>query len=223
MPQSARQAPYKRLNAPGWCQLVGLVLGLAAVPLALAQVPMVRVKAPSAAAAPAAPAAAPLEAQPGHLRLVDDLDRPQDGYCLDVLGSGPYIRFDMPLSAHNCKPGLYADEAVVLEPNGRIRFPAFNACVTAAGINQRALAGAALMPRGCGEKTPFLDAAALQVFEHRSDGRMELAGSGLCITVGQESDSTFDATHRWRSLFLQHCAQAPLAYSQWRFVIPVVQ
>ena len=36
------------------------------------------------------------ELVPGHLRLVDNLDRPEDGYCLDILGSGQYIRFDMP-------------------------------------------------------------------------------------------------------------------------------
>lgn len=180
---------------------------------------------PLAAAASSAAATAALTEQvqtpqPGHLRLVDKLDRPQDGYCLDVLGSGPYVRFDMPLSAHNCKPGLYADEAVVIEADGRIRFPAYNACVTAAGINQRALAGAALMPRGCGEQTAFLDAKPLQAFTHRADGRIELTGSGLCMAVGPDSDSTFDASHRWRSLFLQRCEQAPLQYSQWRFVVP---
>ncbi len=156
----------------------------------------------------------------GHLRLVDDLDRPQDGYCLDILGSGPYVRFDMPLTAHNCKPGLYEDEAVVLEPSGRILFPAYGVCATVAGINKRALAGAAVMPRSCGEKTPFLDADSLQRFLHRTDGRIELAGSGLCMTVGDTSDSTFEATHRWRTLFMQKCDIAPLSHSRWKFVIP---
>jgi len=65
----------------------------------------------------------------GHLRLVDHLDRPEDGYCLDVVGSGRHIRFDLPLTAHNCKPGLYPDEAVLIE-NRRIRFPAYGACAT---------------------------------------------------------------------------------------------
>lgn len=31
-----------------------------------------------------------------YLQLIDKLDRPIDGYCLDVVGSGPNIRFDMP-------------------------------------------------------------------------------------------------------------------------------
>lgn len=156
----------------------------------------------------------------GHLRLVDDLDRPQDGYCLDILGSGAHIRFDMPMSAHNCKPGLYDDEAVVWEADGKIRFPAYNACATVAGINHTVLAGAALMPRGCGERSPFLESQHLQHFVHRQDGRIELQGSGLCLTVGAESAATFDASHRWRTLFMQHCEQAPLARSQWRLSQP---
>lgn len=160
---------------------------------------------------------------PGHLRLVDNLDRPEDGYCVDVAGSGNHIRFDMPLTAHNCKPGLYADEAVVLEPNGYIRFPAYGACVTAAGINGRALPHASLVPRGCGERSPFLIADPLQRFVHRSDGRMELAGSGLCMTVGEQSDSTFEATHRWRPLYLIQCDQAELSLSNWKFEHPARQ
>lgn len=160
------------------------------------------------------------ELVPGHLRLVDNLDRPEDGYCLDILGSGQYIRFDMPITAHNCKPGLYHDEAVIFETNGRIRFPAYNACATAAGINKSVLTGAAVMPRACGERSPFLEADSLQRFIHRQDGRIELAGSGLCLTVGNESDSTFDETHRWRTLFMAHCDEAKLSHSQWHFVVP---
>ena len=157
---------------------------------------------------------------PGHLRLMDDLDRPQDGYCLDILGSGQYIRFDMPITAHNCKPGLYMDEAVVIESDGRIHFPAYGACATAAGINKRALAGAAIMPRACGEQSPFLEADNLQKFTHHPDGRIELKDSNLCLTVGNESDSTFDETHRWRALFLAHCDQATSSHSRWHFVVP---
>ena len=37
------------------------------------------------------------QAQPQrYLQLKDKLDRPIDGYCLDVVGSGKYIRLDMP-------------------------------------------------------------------------------------------------------------------------------
>lgn len=165
--------------------------------------------------------ASPLALQPpGHLKLIDPLDRPEDGYCIDIVGSGQYIRFDMPLTAHNCKPGLYHDEAVVLEANGYIRFPAYNRCVTAAGLNGRALPGAALIPRGCGERSPFLDAERLQIFRLGDTGQVELEGSGLCLTVGHTSDSTFDSSHRWRALFLEECASADPARSRWRFSVP---
>ena len=156
----------------------------------------------------------------GHLRLVDDLDRPQDGYCLDIIGSGEHIRFDLPLIAHNCKPGLYADEAVVLEKNGNIRFPAYDKCVTAAGLNSRALPGAALVARECGENTPFLNTKGLQDFHSRDDGRLELGATGLCLTVGAESDSTFYTDHRWRPLFVESCEKTDPTRSKWRFVQP---
>ena len=92
-------------------------------------------------AGPALAQAAPPERPPGHLRLIDKLDRPDDGYCLDIMGSGDHIRPDLPMTAHNCKPGLYADEAVRLAPDGRLFFPAYQLCATVAGLNGRALAG----------------------------------------------------------------------------------
>lgn len=171
-----------------------------------------------ALAAPLQAANAP--AQPGHLKLIDPLDRPQDGYCLDIVGSGPYIRFDLPLTAHNCKPGLYADEAVILQANGRIYFPAYDKCATAAGLNGRALAGAGLVARDCGERSPFLEAEALQAFTMHADGRVELAGSGLCLAAGPESATTFSDEHRWRALFLERCEKAEPARSRWQFSVP---
>ena len=153
----------------------------------------------------------------GHLRLKDWLDRPQDGYCMDVVGSGPHIRFDLPMTAHNCKPGFYADETVQLS-EGRIVFPAYGACATVAGINGRALAGAAVVPRRCGERSPFMEAEALQRFTFHADGQVELKGAGLCLTAGEESDSTFEPTHRWRALFVQHCQKASPALAQWVLV-----
>lgn len=160
------------------------------------------------------------ERQPGHLRLIDKLDRPEDGYCLDILGSGDDIRADLPMTVHNCKPGLYADEAVRLEPDGRLYFPAYQLCATVAGNNGRALASTPLVPRRCGEKSPFLDADALQRFVHHPDGRVELRGSGLCLTAGPESDRTFEPTHRWRTLAVQRCNHADPKLSRWEFVVP---
>ncbi|WP_261841882.1 RICIN domain-containing protein [Aliamphritea ceti] len=156
----------------------------------------------------------------GHLRLIDDLDRPQDGYCLDIAGSGSYVRFDLPMTAHNCKPGLYADEAVVLDANGYIRFPAYGKCVTVAGINSRALPGASVLARDCGERSPFLDAELLQKFELNEEGFVELNNSGLCLTTGRTSDSTYAADHRWRPLFVEECAVVNPAHSRWKFSIP---
>ena len=37
-----------------------------------------------------------------HLRLLDRLDRPEDGYCIDILGTPGNLRIDVPLFAHNC-------------------------------------------------------------------------------------------------------------------------
>lgn len=170
---------------------------------------------------------APLHAEtppktPGHLKLIAPLDRP-DGYCLDIVGSGAYIRFDLPMTAHNCKPGLYADEAVVLEQNGYIRFPAYNKCATAAGLNGRALPGAALVPRDCGERSPFMEAEALQIFSLKRNGQVELSGSGLCLTAGPESASTFSEEHRWRALYLERCVAVDAARSRWQFTIPQTQ
>ena len=156
----------------------------------------------------------------GHLRLQDDLDRPQDGYCLDIAGSGRYVRFDLPMTAHNCKPGLYPDEAVVLEANGYIRFPAYGKCATVAGINSRALPGASVLARDCGERSPFLDAEELQKFKLRADGYVELNNSGLCLTVGRVSDSTYAPDHRWRPLFVEQCKIADPARSRWEFSVP---
>jgi len=159
----------------------------------------------------------------GHLRLSNDLDRPQDGYCLDVVGSGRHIRLDLPLTAHNCKPGLYADEAVAIDNQGRIKFPAYDVCATVAGLNSRALPGTAVVPRKCGENIPFMDAEKLQQFVFRKDGRVELQGSGLCLTVGPDSDSTFEISHRWRPLFVERCEKAEAARSQWKFIAAKVQ
>ena len=155
------------------------------------------------------------------MRLKDDMDRPQDGWCLDVVGSGRHIRFDMPLIAHNIKPGLFADEAVEFPEAGQIRFPAYPGYfVTVMGLNQNALAGAALMLKKCGEELPFLNAPKFQLFEHLENGMIRLKDSDLCITVGDESKETFDPTHAWRTLYMERCDECDVARSTWEFVRP---
>ncbi len=151
------------------------------------------------------------------LRLLDRLDRPQDGYCVDVLGVGLGARTDLPLFVHNCSSERHPDEAVRFDDSGLIRFPAYMLCVTAMGVNGLSLPGSAILLRPCGERSLFIDAAALQHFSHHSDGRLTLANTNLCLTVGFRSTRTYSKQHRWRALFLEDCAIAPIKRSRWEF------
>ena len=153
-----------------------------------------------------------------YLQLVSRLDRPQDGYCFDVLGAGQVFRTDLPLNAHNCKPGVAPDGVVQLREDGSLYFPAYDLCVTAFGVNRRALPGSVLLLRGCGADEPFLPTTALQSWEMADDGRLRLAGSDLCVTAGPVSDTTFSLRDQWRTLALQGCETAPLERSQWQFL-----
>ena len=92
---------------------------------------------------------------PHHLRLLDRLDRPEDGYCVDILGAPGNLRTDVPLFAHNCKLSLTVDSAVVFTDDGLIKFPAVNRCLTVAGVNSSALPGASILLRKCNETLPF--------------------------------------------------------------------
>jgi len=97
------------------------------------------------------------------MKLINTLDR-ADGYCVDVVGSGNYVRFDMPLNTHNCKKGLYADEAVIYRSDGAIFFPAYDGCLTVMGLNNHALPYNALMVKKCNVDEPFLKATKFQKF-----------------------------------------------------------
>lgn len=160
---------------------------------------------------------------PSYMRLTEKLDRPEDGYCLDVLGAGGSFRPDMPLISHNCKPGRAPDGMVTLRKDGSLYFPAFDACVTVMGVNRKALAGSALMLKACNAEEAFLRAAHFQGFSHRPDGRLALNGSDLCVTVGADSAPTFSSEHAWRTLFMMSCAQAPEERSRWSFQSPANQ
>ena len=165
-----------------------------------------------------AAAASPTTA--AHLRLLDRLDRPEDGYCVDILGTGQTLRIDLPLFAHNCKPGLTNDSAVVFTSDGLIRFPAVDRCITVAGVNSAALPGASILLRTCDESVPFFESSRLQRFTLRDDGRLALTGSELCLTVGSRSASTYSRSDRWRTLFVDDCATVEPARSRWEFVVP---
>ena len=120
-----------------------------------------------------------------HLRLLDRLDRPEDGYCIDILGTPGNLRVELPLFAHNCKTTLTADSSVIFTSDGLIKFPAVDLCVTVAGVNSNALPGASILLRKCNESIPFFETFSLQRFTHRKDGRISISGSELCLTVGR--------------------------------------
>ncbi len=153
----------------------------------------------------------------GHLRLKDRLDRPVDGYCLDILGVGSNLRLDVPIFAHNCKPGLTPDSAVVLREDGMIEFPQVRLCITAAGVNGRALPGASIILRPCGQRAAFFESGPLQTFAFENDGRVRLDGSGLCLAVGDISDRTYSPNDRWRVLSVEACNSTPARYARWEF------
>ena len=153
----------------------------------------------------------------GHLRLKDRLDRPVDGYCLDILGVGQALRLEVPIFAHNCKGGLTNDSAMELRNDGKIAFPAVNLCITAAGVNGRALPGAAILLRPCGHRAPLFESGALQTFEFKDDGQVVLKGSNLCLAVGDVSDTTYSSADRWRVLSVEDCTKTPAKLARWEF------
>jgi len=153
-----------------------------------------------------------------HVRLKDRLDRPHDGYCFDIMGTGNSLRVDLPLFAHNCKGGLTADSAVIYTDSGQLVFPAPNVCVTVYGVNSTVLPGTPILLRPCDERTAFFDTSSLQKFDFTDRGQLKLRGSDLCLSVGQESAVTYSSADRWRALSLASCTDAPLSYSTWEFV-----
>lgn len=159
-------------------------------------------------------------ANPTHLRLIDNLDRPTDGYCIDIHGTPGNLRTDLPLFAHNCKPRLTVDSAVAYESAGPIRFIDLDLCVTVAGVNSQALPGAAILLRKCGESSAFFETERLQQFVLHADGQLELVNMGLCIAVGPRSASTYSPNDRWRPLFVDDCVTAAKARSRWQFTAP---
>ena len=159
-------------------------------------------------------------ASSSHVRLIDRLDRPSDGYCLDIPGTPANLRIDIPMFAHNCKPRLTSDSAVKMTSEGLLRFTEVGLCLTAVGVNQHALPGASLILRQCGRSTPFFDSARFQAFVHGPDGRRQLKGSDLCLTVGNRSQVTYSPMDRWRTLFVEACAFADPKRSRWEFVQP---
>jgi len=127
-----------------------------------------------------------------HVRLQDRLDRPDDGYCFDILGTSRSLRVDLPLFAHNCN--------------------------TAFGVNSTVLSGTPVLLRPCGERTAFFETSGLQSFDHTDNGQLKLRGSELCLAVGKESSTTYSPADRWRALSLESCKESELSHSAWELV-----
>lgn len=154
----------------------------------------------------------------GQLQLIDKLDRPEDGYCLDIVGSGPYIRPDVPLTGHNCKAPIFHDEHVALGSDGELFLPGVGGCVTAMALNGNALPGTPLMARVCGEESPFVRTVGMQSFDLLDGGQVQLRSTNLCMAVAEQSAPTFEPTHAWRPLYLADCDAVDTALSEWQFV-----
>lgn len=153
-----------------------------------------------------------------HVRLIDRLDRPNDGYCLDILGTGQNLRLDLPLFTHNCKGGATPDSTVIYTNQGQLVFPEPEVCVTAFGVNNTVLPGTSILLRPCDQRISFFDSADLQKFEHLDSGQLKLTGSELCLAVGNESSVTYSQQDRWRVLSLELCTDTKLSHSAWEMV-----
>ena len=154
-----------------------------------------------------------------HVRLVDPLDRPEDGYCFDILGTGRNLRLDLPLFAHNCKDGATPDSTVVYTPRGQLIFPAAGVCVTAFGVNNTVLPGTSVLLRPCDERSAFFETTELQKFDHTQNGQLKLRGYELCLAVGPDSSRTYSPLDRWRVLSLESCDEVDQKFSAWEFVL----
>jgi len=153
-----------------------------------------------------------------HVRLMDRLDRPADGYCLDIPGAGANLLLDVPLFAHNCKNGPTPDSALTFTGDGQLIFPAAAVCVTAFGINNTVLPGTSILLRPCNFRTAFFDTENLQKFNHLKNGQLQLRGYDLCLAVGEQSSRTYSPSDRWRVLTMQFCREIELMYSSWEMV-----
>ena len=155
-----------------------------------------------------------------HVRLKDRLDRPVDGYCFDILGTGNNLRLELPLFAHNCKPRATTDSAVIYTEQGQLVFPgAGGVCVTAFGVNDTVLPGTSVLLRPCGYRVAFFQTARLQQFDYLDNGQLRLRGYDLCLAVGDESSSTYSPNDRWRVLSLESCDAIDLKLSAWDLVV----
>ena len=159
--------------------------------------------------------------EPQYLKLIDKLDRPNDGYCFDVPGVIGNFRADKPLVAHNCKPGSAPDGLIEHTDDDMLLFSEFiDQCVTAMGTGSTVLPGTSLMLMPCIQQGAFASSAIQKRFKFNEKKQLELIGSSLCVVVGDRSAQTFSSRDRWRTLYLNNCNAIPLERSQWELVAP---
>ena len=146
----------------------------------------------------------------GLIALVDPLDEPEQ-YCVDVPGFGRRLNLNAPLMAHTCKPGAADELFTVDHPNrGQLYMKAYDRCVTAESDRP----GAEVFLKQCGSTN-------LQRFSFRSDGRIQLAGSEVCLTVADEDGTpTGGPSHLRRDLMLESCSTAAESLSTWKVPQP---
>ena len=142
----------------------------------------------------------------GLVVLVDPLDEPEQ-YCVDVPGFGRRLNLNAPLMAHTCKPGAPDELFMIDHPDrGQIYMKAYDRCVTAESDRP----GSEVFLKQCGS-------THLQRFSFRPDGRIELAGSKVCLTVADEDGTpTGGPSHLRRDLMLQSCGTAAASLSTWK-------
>lgn len=154
-----------------------------------------------------------------HVRLKDRLDRPADGYCLDIPGTGSNLQLELPLFAHNCKDRPTPDSSLMFTVSGQLVFPEAEVCVTAFGVNNTVLPGTSILLRPCDFTAAFFQTSDLQKFDYAENGQLQLRGHDLCLAVGAQSAYTYSPADRWRVLSLQPCTAIALSYSSWEMVV----
>lgn len=142
-----------------------------------------------------------------YVRLVDPLDEPEF-YCLDLSGWGDHLKLEDPLQAHTCKVNDGSDQMFSVEEN-RITVGDTGRCLQVAVSSGKALAGSAIIARECND-------SPMQALKLEDDGRISVAGSGLCVAAGDESTDASGPSHVWRVLSVERCDAVPAERMTWQ-------
>ncbi|MEH6579332.1 MAG: ricin-type beta-trefoil lectin domain protein [Amphritea sp.] len=153
------------------------------------------------------------------IRLIDTLDDPNRGLCIDVQGHLQGVNLKMPLNVHTCKDGFWNyDERFspdTFAKTNLLFMPAFNACLTAVKVEE----GADLKAVQCDSASPTQQ-------WHMDEGVITLKSApSLCITVDNKPSRVSIGTrnhpvrHLVRPLTIEQCTEQSI-YQQWQFIAP---